>query len=1079
MNKAANNKIFLYLIIAFVFIAFVFAMSTDSVFGYFSSSNIVPTKIVMDVELFDHLDSPTNPSAPWGTEGNPYVINQNRHLRNLFMLQNSRDITAINEYSVFQVSTTAGYPCFVGGASNQNLFEIPSIGSEDFPFIATFTGVTTTNPSRYVTLPNGKISDTSVIGNIKVLAYEGQIDIGLFGNVGRADPNDTTGEAEEITTTGYIGNLLLSDIQISSDTTGDITKEAHEHYFISNHDKETNHLGILAGHVEYAVIENISVFYTQTLIAGKTTSVVKAFDIIANEEDTKYTTAGGILGYYKQIMIGSQAELPVNSEGVDRIGGLFSGFDLGIVYSQDIWEYMEIIMGSPMDEDSYDLQDTQELNDLYANTVMLDGLPKTYFRIGVFTFVHSRQGMGTDRIAKLWGSEYSNEWDVSSTGSYQNPTTEILYDNAKKYTTNKLNASDFTTVYVKDSRGRDTTTVDYYYIKDNPYAGNNYNNYRFMIVYEDPTTNLQYALVKYGETASVQKIDTSNFIIPEDQLVYYTFRVSNNRGNNSPNYNNHSPTGTTPDGLNTYKYAPSSRLIIDPSTTTGAGTQFLLYGKETLNPSGIAVEEERPLRIYDTFSYMYSSTDAWETIRLVHRNATSGGGIEFRLQRTTDTKDHGYYLRFTVGDGYVNTAQNQPSQATYVRLYAVNVNPVSSGGSTDFNYEKEIYNPTTASKVTYDMSQNVLFYDGTYNSSNDALKYRYKMTPLEDLNWPNNEDIAITEIDNALFMGDPSSSYYISGDAIYPYYGVLKNIPLGGGKVLYAPRASIAFTINGTGIRNDTAKINVIVATNPYQLIDQKIEVSYFTTNANGVPSSSRTVRDAFVLPPVSGVPVGAGMTSRTTPIQVSYNGGATYRTAYPNMNRLLVAYTITVPSQNTQSFFLEASKGSATFVYLSVERVASQLSNPTHKNDVFFAALNSVDFVYDVTSGTSTKIATVTSQEYIKSLITVYFGLKVDPASVPEGDQLILMNAKDFEYNIVRVRESLPGNMYSNKLYIYANTGTPLGTYKEIILDYINFNFYDSTYYDIEADIRVYSDIVVLYINGEEVIWKTIYAPS
>ena len=162
------------------------------------------------------------------------------------------------------------------------------------------------------------------------------------------------------------------------------------------------------------------------------------------------------------------------------------------------------------------------------------------------------------------------------------------------------------------------------------------------------------------------------------------------------------------------------------------------------------------------------------------------------------------------------------------------------------------------------------------------------------------------------------------------------------------------------------------------------------------MPNSSRKVEDAFVLPPVPGMPI-TGRPTRTTPIQVSYNNGVSYQKAYPNMNRLLVAYTITVPSQTSQSFFLEASKGSATFVYLSVERTASNLSNPTHKNDVFFPSLNSLDFVYDVASGANRKIATVTSQEYIKSLITVYFGLKIDPASAPENDELLLLSAKDF----------------------------------------------------------------------------------
>jgi hypothetical protein len=1011
--------------------------------AYFSDTAQDTAGAVVDVDnLFGHLTNPPNPTAPWGTEGNPFLIYENRHLLNLYSLQNQKDITAINENTVFQVSTPEGNPCYVGGSSINDLLEIPSIGSEDFPFISTIRGVTTSNPVFYATLPGNQISDTSTLGNLRVLAYEGQIDIGLFGNVGRPDPNDPDGTNEEIVTTGYIGNLLLSNIQISSDTTGAVPKPEHTDYFSTTEDLESNHVGILAGHAQYCRIENISVHYTTTIVSGKPVAALNAFEILADQPTTQYTTAGGILGFYKQIMVAESA-LPVNYNGVNTSGGLYSGFGLGILYSEDIWEYMEEIYGAPMTNSSYGLQQTQELNNLYADTVILDGLEKTYFKIGVFTFVHSRQSLSEDRIAKLWEVQDSNLWSISSTGTYNTPSSQTLYTNGKKYLCTELNASNL-------------TAASGYYTPSTSVFGTNYTAYRFMVVYEKD--GIQYALMKYGETVAAQKIDTSNFIIPEDQLVYYTFRVGTTR----------SVIGTTPDGLTRYSYGSYAPLRLNGSGYTSYNLQYLCYGQTITNSSGLIVEEERPLRIYDTLSYMYSSssTNFPEGVRLYKYSSN----YTFYMKRSySSSSTLSNYLQFTVGRGYITTTSS--SSATYVKIYAVKVAPETnpSGGGTDFDYAKEIYTPTSATSVTYDMSQNVLFYSGTYNSDTPSLKYRYQLKSLESLNWPNNKDFPIDSVDSVLKMADPSSFYYLNNT----FYGILRNIPMPDNKVLYAPRASVAFTVNGTGIANDMARINVIVATDPSQLVDQMIEVSYFNTNTSGVPSKNRIIYESatFVLPPVPGSPVSGGLTSRTTPIMVSTDGGSSYITAYPNLNTLLIAYTVSVPCTTSRSYFLYSAKGSANFVYCSVEKTASNLSNPKHKNDAFFEVPNGIDYVFDIESGSDRKIVTINDSAYVQSLILPSFGI-VNTSSTDTS--LVIVNARNFTYSILRVYDTTESN-YKLYIDIIAPGESPPNTYQEII-EQMNFNFYDATYYDTTLGLRVFSDIVIMTINNVEVDWNTIY---
>lgn len=1086
-------------------------LSTTTVLAYFQFAGDKKSDIKAEAKVlpaFGVLDASVNPTGKWGTSGNPYLIHNEDHLMNLYTLQNSKRLEDINENYFFQVSDEYGKPCFVGGSSSNNLFEMQSIGSEDFPFISTLRGVKATSQADYITLPGGEISDTSVIGNIRVTALPGQIDIGLFGNIGKPDPNDPNGTKESIVTTGGISDLLLSNIQISTQETGG-SKADHPDYFASANPHESNHIGILAGHAQYCRISNVSVYYSKDSASATPKATVEAFNVGANTTGTRYTTAGGIIGFYKQIIVGGGTdEYPVTSNGSNKTGGTNAGFGLGIVYSEDIWTFMEknYFGGGTASADEYGIQDTFD-EKLYG----IGNTAEEYFQIGVFTFAHSNQMLSKDRIAKLWKTASSNEWSVSTSNNYssnaldlgipskQYKCTQIQYSATPAQSHITSQTVYYSTTIDLPATGTPTTSNRSMNVVTSFPLNTNNPDYRYMIVVESGGS--QYALVKYGATASAQKIDTNNFIIPEDQLNYYTFRVLTRRAANTTY-----PPYTTQAG---YRYWSPCNLVIDsayqmqflcygdtyPSTSampvlpyTSAPTAAMYNTARSVNSADTAIkkEAERPLRIYDTVSFMATSVAGSPEGVLLTRSGT-GTGTAFRLQRTLGSNStNANYLRFTEGEGFVNSTNT--TNATNVKLYAVRItNNTSTPSESPVSklYEKQINTPASGIK-TYDISKNVLFYTGNASSSTPSQKYTYDMRTIESLSWMDNSGRKITRADTTLKMADPTSYYYLNN----VFWGVKQGIKAPAGlappfNVVDVPLASIGFTVQGHGIRggaDQTSKVFVIVATDPSQLVDQTMTLSYFpytTTptnpNAGANPTSftysgTRLTVGSFALPPIPG-----STASTTTPIYVK-DGGSTY-TAYPNLNTLLVAYELQVPvSRYARTYYLEASKGSANFVYLSAERTASDDNNPTHSNDIKFNSLTSIDYVCLRNS----TVATVGSADYIQSMTLPYFGLTRNPAN-PDGnnaslDILKVLQAKDLKYNIFR---SYDTGQTLHTIHINVNLpaspSTITSAQLRTIMQNMNFNFSEWSYVDTENYRVLYSDAVKTTINNLAVDWTAI----
>ena len=296
---------------------------------------------VNDKTLYD-------PDAPWGSAQNPYVISEPRHLQNLSALQSVGyfDMLYIGDnytsgnynpgsasIPYFVICTKDGAPVSIDGTEIN--VPIKPIGSSEHPFIgviggAFVNGTATVIPDNTATTDRDeeKVSSASAIHNFKVQTNTNQIDVGLFGFIGFMGKEPTAEQlAESMKNTSYvpqfegvfssIQNVLISDVSVTvsqptlPESISELFMPFWDAFFGNSNGKvddgevlhrftytdkgsteiphETHHIGIFAGHVSYALMNNISVYYSD--------DNTYAIDLTATKLDKdNYYSASGILG---------------------------------------------------------------------------------------------------------------------------------------------------------------------------------------------------------------------------------------------------------------------------------------------------------------------------------------------------------------------------------------------------------------------------------------------------------------------------------------------------------------------------------------------------------------------------------------------------------------------------------------------------------------------------------------------------------------------------------------------------------------------------------------------------------------
>ena len=502
------------LCITCVFCGLLLALTAIVAAAYFSKKEIYDGYFSGEVELlFDRLNDDGTTAyhtaaditvaegqeLTWGSEEYPYVISNVRHLYNLSELQrlgyfDKQHISqnADGEYNnipYFLVCTPEYTPVVIDGT---NFKAITSIGTDEYPFIGSIRGVTSEDTAITVNFgEERKLSYTSVLYNIQINGKPANADVGLFGHVSYL--GDSSVIDEETGTFGgqvsTISDLVLCDLRVSVQQNDplwdgltafleDIAKIAAEQrtdpghqyafselYGTDSYDlvpHENHHLGILAGHVSYAVIEYISVYYSSDDIAAIDLSDVT----VLNGVKANYLSATGIIGFVYNLNPtvnvdeedGSTSVTAGSGTSMGDLsysssvggGGALTGDNAGYVLAKEIYDTYKYTgtdgaadtTGTILIKDAIKEDGTPLCNEWVINS-WIGGGPtgKYYFYDGVFTFALSSE---KDMIEPTWagpvpdfaiGENDDSKWVTNtSVGDYKVLTyvREIMSDKELK-----------------------------------------------------------------------------------------------------------------------------------------------------------------------------------------------------------------------------------------------------------------------------------------------------------------------------------------------------------------------------------------------------------------------------------------------------------------------------------------------------------------------------------------------------------------------------------------------------------------------------------------------------------------------
>lgn len=392
--------------------------------------------------------------SEWGHKGNPYVISQERHISNLSILQNigyfynnfivnnydsEGKLVGDSNYSdgydvpYFVIATPEGSPVVIDASKRK----IKPVGTHEYPFIGSLTGVTSTNSTvGYLVDGKTKKSTTSGIHGVKVQTPKSTLDYGFFGCVSYlgTEPISTGNETDAVSFDGYvsnISNILFSDVQVTAKTT--IWEEIQDfftsHLFYGNtggvsqskDPNETHHIGIVVGHAEYTKMSALSVYYSNNNIEA-----INLEDKGKKEDNSpfNYVSSTGYIGFMYnlnpefnengQIIVGSGIDSADISYGYQGGGGLASGILPGYIRAEQMYESYNYYAVEENGETNYVQQD----GDLYlikavdketklplATAVKNNTGTNYYFTDGVFTFAFSHgqsEENPKDTIEDIW-----------------------------------------------------------------------------------------------------------------------------------------------------------------------------------------------------------------------------------------------------------------------------------------------------------------------------------------------------------------------------------------------------------------------------------------------------------------------------------------------------------------------------------------------------------------------------------------------------------------------------------------------------------------------------------------------------
>ncbi|MBQ3100108.1 MAG: hypothetical protein IJC50_03875, partial [Clostridia bacterium] len=808
---------------------------------------------------FSDVDENGN-EIPWGSEKNPYVISQKYHVQNLSVLQNAgffaeRTETDANGNEVpiqphFRVCKTDGTPVAIDCED----MTIEPVGSYELPFTGVIRGSIFDGTTTYASYG----TSVSTIANLTVEASVDEPDIGFFGHVGYYGAYD---EDTETLTGGYaatIEDLLFADITVQSKKSLLDTIENWWNSLFPNHTNnnathgESHHVGIVAGHAEFATITDVSVYYSEG---------VEAFRLESNASgsNTNYFSTTGLIGLLRYVnpavgedgtLDGSQgvSDSDLIGDGSDGGGGDESGSLTGYFLAETLFESHEeyLTLESLSKKTKYDVKEMKkpELDEngnykaLFSSIVMKEGfqlfggtnVTYYYFNDTVFTFAMSSSSADsasdatkTDYVMRLWNLEENTPkiYGTSSADKWEytddlNSTPRISYKlTAVEGTAGLTTGGYYVMAYLYDGKiylfdmTRSGTFMfelpaDQIYTADG--VATSY--------YDDGSLkeiNLIGTNKKYLENSFYYASTSIKMRSPDDTLSNYKFGFTVPYANNAysaplPYYGDKDQSTTTMLSINTaylynntFEYFQNGKFSIYSQNQRIGNSGFIGIGSNYTYVSAMFQFDTTAKGLSVEYDMNKTSTDDLATIASM-KDETNYFTI---LKLNANTVD---------GHGDITTLADGNYELTPKNIIPVTKTETDTETGEVTDVLDENGNPVLDTLYDFDPSKYVLEYVNETNS--------YRLAPIRSYKLNNGQGDLLQTLNHTVKLykateGNFSLSFG-SNLQIYSDGGVLK-VPIGSnGSEATIPAGMIAFDIIEASAENPSY-INMIVAVNPEQ----------------------------------------------------------------------------------------------------------------------------------------------------------------------------------------------------------------------------------------------------------------------
>lgn len=905
-HHSSNNSLTKKIIFSAVLLALALLCSVTAI-AYFTTRAVVRTEnsaqfasIGMRLDLlFDRIDdntpadtdigtgTPYAPDADWGSAANPYVISDIRHLQNLSVLQEigyfdtnyisknfdeNKVYTGGTEMPYFLVCKPDGTPVTINGSD----ITFSPIGTDEYPFIGFVGGAF----SEGTTTVGGKQSDTSAIYNITVQTDTDVIDVGLFGSIGYLGTEpETPGEVFQ-GAVSTVEDLLLYDVKIVVNKPSLLSQIADtlvNHLFlyhlvdaaeIDNVPHENHHIGILAGHVAYAKVNYISVYYSGMDIAAidlthtTTTYEGKAANYLSNT---------GIIGFLYNmnpeisengITAGSgdsSSSISINS-AIGTGGGLASGTGRGYVTASELYT-----LYAPNDGGDLRLMDAvdekgEPLVTQYYRKRLFGGIffPETqatnlyYFYDGVFTFALSSENTSDepnqDKIENTW----NNEADAADTFT----VGENLDSRWKKNTTKGNNSvvayvkeitslealeqvvangqqiyigyDQGTTVSLMSLTNSDAGSSDWFdNFSDNKYTTDAFTRTWFTDDNGEITSiqeTLQYALVNGEQIEGMLPRDKNGNVIQNviDNIGDYLL-IDLGSADDLELLKNQYPINVTKGTTNTslYRFENNRNYLallrqLRTGIISGSTNTYSIWAGDSTPPN--------------TSGLLSRTTYFWQNeASVVYENGY------FNIQFHYDSGDGQTASRYVQYDNTNDKFKGSSDQVTETRLKLYTVE-----GTSNLNFGRITYDPVDASAyTTFNADEAVLWPQATYpgNGGRDAATVPHAAYSIKRLQGALLDEEVLDQsgyltaadgwknrVGKALQYSDLHKKFSMERSASWgaTLTGLNGNISIGDGTIVAPvgtlgveaniPLGTIAFRVNKAATADNPNRINVIVA---------------------------------------------------------------------------------------------------------------------------------------------------------------------------------------------------------------------------------------------------------------------------